>query len=427
MKKRILLILLALVMIVSLVSFIACGGEEEPTPTTPTPTTPTPTTPTPTTPTPTPTTPAPPPWEWPEKLTVVDYGPGTAGYGISVAWTTELAKQTGMKVRIVAEESSALRFRWVQEGMMFNSPQTPALGQLYAQGEFATRDGGPFQSRNTWALGQSFMGYTALGDSGIKTPYDIKPGMKIIYGTFSPAVKTLLEAVLAWAQVDPEDVEWVPVGSVAGMMRALMDGRGDVTYGNPGTPDWYEAEAGPHGLTWLTLDAKEDPEGMQRYSEVWSAFSWGVCHGMCPTSEGIPMATKIATYSSYVGTDTDLVYHWVKFMDENKDKWKDVHPWAPYMTAEVMTELAESDFIPVHEGTIRYLKEKGLWTTAHEARNQLNIDNLTKWVDAYAAAIDLADEKEILVHPTNDEWMTLWEDYKNGLALPTLKMFTSFP
>jgi hypothetical protein len=97
------------------------------------------------------------------------------------------------------------------------------------------------------------------------------------------------------------------------------------------------------------------------------------------------------------------------------------------MTAEVMTELAESDFIPVHEGTIRYLKEKDLWTAAHETRNQLNIDNLTKWVDAYAAAIDLADEKGIVVHPTNEEWMNLWEDYKNGLTLPTLKMFTSFP
>ena len=93
------------------------------------------------------------------------------------------------------------------------------------------------------------------------------------------------------------------------------------------------------------------------------------------------------------------------------------------MTIDDLMSVAGTHWTPLHDGTVRYLQEKGLWTAKHEARRQLNIDNINKWVEAYQTAIDMANEKSIKVDPENEEWMELWENYKEQLKLPILKMF----
>jgi hypothetical protein len=62
-----------------------------------------------------------------------------------------------------------------------------------------------------------------------------------------------------------------------------------------------------------------------------------------------------------------------------------------------------------------------LWTPAHEARRQQNIDLINRWVEAYQAALDMADERGIEVTPENEEWLELWDSYKEDL--PVFKWF----
>jgi hypothetical protein len=54
-----------------------------------------------------------------------------------------------------------------------------------------------------------------------------------------------------------------------------------------------------------------------------------------------------------------------------------------------------------------------MWTDAHEARQQYNVDRLTQYVTAYQAAIDFADEQGMDVHPGNQEWLELWYSYRD--------------
>ena len=122
--------------------------------------------------------------------------------------------------------------------------------------------------------------------------------------------------------------------------------------------------------------------------------------------------------------DPELVYHIVKWCDENYDRFKDAHPTLSGMSLEMLLRVIGISFVPVHEGTIRYLKEKGLWTDAHEVRNQANIELMTRWCEAYETAIDRADEKGISVDPKNEEWIEPWENYEKELGLPR---FTTFP
>ena len=85
-----------------------------------------------------------------------------------------------------------------------------------------------------------------------------------------------MESLLAWAQVGPEDVEWVPAGSMNAMTTLLMDGKGDIGYGFPSSSGWLNVEASPHGLDWIELNPNEDPEGAARFLEVDPSVSFGV-------------------------------------------------------------------------------------------------------------------------------------------------------
>ena len=201
MRNRVLLVFLAVALVVSLVAFAACAKEEEVVTEE---------------------------WQYPERLFFTTLSPQSANYGALVAWTTLMAKDTGMTVRIVCEMDASLQMMWVKEGRFFSVGPFQNRGMLYAHGDFARRDGGPWQSRIWMPAGVAYWGFNALGDSGIKTPYDIKPGMKIFYFPLVEEGIQNMYALMAWAQVDLEDVTWVPVSDISQMGRLLMDGKYDV-------------------------------------------------------------------------------------------------------------------------------------------------------------------------------------------------------
>ena len=82
------------------------------------------------------------------------------------------------------------------------------------------------------------------------------------------------------------------------------------------------------------------------------------------------------------------------------------------------------NYEPLHDGTVRYLEEKGLWTEELEDRRQFNIEQMTLWVDAFQAAVDMADERDMDVNPDNEEWQEFWENYRD--SRPDLKLLVSF-
>jgi len=329
-----------------------------------------------------------------------------------------------MKVRVVTEASQVMRNMWLKKGTVYFAVFEAAEDMLEANDVWATRDGGPFPVRYVYSSAKADTGYCAVGDSGIKTPYDIKPGTKIIYLTALGArARTLMETILAWGQVDPEDVEWVPASSWTVVSKLMIDKKGEVSIGSPITPVWYEVEACPHGLTWIELNASEDPEGAQRFLELYPSAQFGVMSQGVPSAHGVWGMTSLKGNCTRADTDPELVYHLVKWMDENHEKYKDAHVVCPTITIDTLMGLAETSFIPLHDGTVRYLEEKGLWTEAHEKRQQQNIELIDRYIAAYQAAIILADDKGIDVDPENKAWLELWESYKRELGLPRFKMF----
>jgi hypothetical protein len=347
-----------------------------------------------------------------------------AGMAVTMAWTTPFGKDTGVKVRVTGENSQMLRGLQVKNGEAFSMGEAVPTDMMYAVKGFAEKDGGPWQARIYYPIAIGESGYAVAKDSGIKTPKDIKPGTRIIYITFVPIGKTVMEALLAWGNIDPKTIEWVPAPTIQANTDLLKDGKGDVAFGYPQTPYWMQAEAAPRGLAWITLDNKADPTGADRFVKLYPWFD-----GFAPMTQGPPSAKGVlslktwAPYITRAESDNELVFRISQWLDKNYSMYKDAGAWSADMTVDNLIKLAEHNFTPLHDGTVRYLQGLGKWTDAHEKRQQLNIANMTKWVDGYKAAMKAAQSTGIPIDPNNEAWINFWEKYKNDNPMPLLANF----
>ena len=279
---------------------------------------------------------------------------------------------------------------------------------------------GPWLSGIVLPGGVSFWSFAALGNSGIKTPYDVKPGMKIRMTIMAEEPMMSAYALTAWAQVNPDDIIGVPGSGTGEGGRWLMDGKIDIALCYITSSYWFEVSASPYGLSVMTLDWENDPEGKDRFMSMYPWSGWGYATGNLPEAEGLPMVESLVPYVTRFDTDPELIYRLVKWSDENYDRFGDAHPWAEDMTIDNLIKLAEINYEPIHDGGVRYLKEIGRWTDELDARRQYNIEKLTLWVDTYQKAIEMADDQGIDVDPQNDEWQEFWENYRDSLNLPLL-------
>ncbi len=397
MKYRILLVFLAVALVVSLAAFAGCAKEDEAPPVTEE------------------------EWQWPEKLILVTLSLTSPTYGALVGWTTPFAADTGIKVRIVTEDNAQKQHLWVKNGRFFGRAPHQSRAALYGAKGWTHRDGGPMQSRIFAACGLSYWSFASLGDSGLKTPYDIKPGMSVVMMTVAEEPQQSVFAVLAWAQIDPEDINFMAVAATAQSARAIQDGKADFTLAYISSSKWLEVEASPKGLQFIALDAAKDPEGAERFMEAYPYTAFGLAKGTGPASAmGVPMVESLVPNMTSADSDPELVYRLIKWLDINYDQFSDSHSWNANITIDNLVKLAENHYEPLHEGSVRYLKELGLWTDELDVRWQYNIEQMTLWVDAYDTAMDRADQQGIDVDAENDEWQELWENYRASLNLPLL-------
>jgi len=395
MKKRILLVFLALVLVVSLATFVACEAEEEEEVEG---------------------------WQWPDKLMLGTAGVGDKGYVVGIAWTTPLDKDIPeMTVRVVVQPDMLLRYIWLRNGTIdITTIKQSGKPWIRTEAANATRDGGPSQLHGFGVSGKRDKGWATTPGTGIKTPHDIKPGTRIIYSAYLGPVEMhqFCLAIIAWAQVDIEDIVWVPASSKAATPKLLMDGRGDLAYvENTVSSVWYEAEAGPRGLSWVELDYKKDPEGAARHVAEHPDITLAIITNGPPSALGVYGMTTMGPLLVMADKDPELIYHLLKWIDENYDLFKGNHPIAAGMTMDNVMTLAETHFIPIHEGAVRYLQEIGRWTPAAEERRQYNIDLIDTYIKDWNAALLEADKKGIEVNPKNKEWIELWYSYRDPIPV----------
>jgi uncharacterized protein len=407
--------LIATVLLVVMVAATFFGGCAEPTPT-PEPTA---------TPAPTATPEPEPEWAWPKHLQIAS----SSGMGEEqwVSFTSIMTNQTGMNILVVPEEVPALRFKSIKQGERFATAGGAADFQnvIEAISSYASKDGGPFQLRGVWPYGVVTAGFITRADSDIKTIADIKPGIRMPDYPRIPTIKSkMMMALLAWAEVSPDDVEWVEFGSYNSMQQGLSDDSIDVSFAFLHSSILVEVAGSPGGLVMLELPYDEDSAGAQRFLDIYTTVSFGIVERTVVSTikgqRGTSGVTSMITTEDY---DEEFVYQFVKWMGDNYLLYKDAHAQNEYMNLSGMKVLLETGFLPMHDGTIRYLKEKGLWTEANDARQAENVALIQQYIDAYAAAITAAEAQGIEVVPENEVWIDFWTKYKEDQGIPPVASF----
>jgi hypothetical protein len=407
----------ALLVIISLFALAACQPSTPATPAKPA--SPTATTAPAPAPAPAPTTAA--AFKWPDRIDVLVQS--ITGGAVNTAWGSILTKQTNTEVRSIAIENIVERMQYMKANKYpLTSDQLQDSIMRAMAPEYAQKTMGPFPYRAVWALAVNEAGYATQKDSPIKTPADLK-GKRVIYLSWGEVGKDLMRGLLRWGNLTDNDVTWVPAADPAATARLLMEGRGDITFAQPVSPFWMEAEASPGGLRFIDLPYQADPAGAQRLQGVLPDFSFGKFTSTLKSATGIGCLVKTGGYNANAAADTALIYNLVKFLDQNNSQYANAHPYGKMMTLQNTLQIAEQDWLPLHDGTVKYLKEIGKWTDKHEARRQANIKLLSDWEKLYQDAIKAAEAKGISVDPKNQAWFDSWKDAAAKSGLPSFKMF----
>ena len=180
-----------------------------------------------------------------------------------------------------------------------------------------------------------------------------------------------------------EKIEFVPASSYGENCRSVVEGKSDVAYCSPISSVLSEMEGAPGSIRWLPMDPanKEGWDGYLSYRPMTipSTISMGVS-----TAKGVESMTSNFVYAVPVTAEEDFVYNMAKWMNESHDNYKGSHALATRMSLEHFRNFLDANPIPVHEGTVKYLREIGAWTEEDDAWNNEAIEKM----DAHQLAED---------------------------------------
>ncbi len=363
-------------------------------------------------------------YQWPKEYRIISWqGAAVAG---AHSWGDLLAADTGMRVQIGAETNTVNRFRWLGRVGLSQQTQgapTETSQMIMADRKYAVRDGGPFEVRVLWMQSKGNAAFFTRGDSRILTPGDIKPGTRITDMNPYVAATRVVDGLLAWAQLERGDIDWVPVYNSEENYAAVMTGRADICFGIVTGSKAAVAAKNPLGLSCVELNAAADPDGARRFREWDPLVNFGVIPAESLACVGGKWGTQgLNLELTNAGADEAQVYHLAKWFDENYDRYKDRHRGNRYRNREWLMKALAQTFVPVHRGLKSYLRELGLWTPRHETRDRRNRDTLTRYVSDYQKLIWAADDAGLEVRPDNAAWVALWEEYRDRV-LPPIRLW----
>ncbi|MDF2231747.1 TAXI family TRAP transporter solute-binding subunit [Albimonas sp. CAU 1670] len=360
-------------------------------------------------------------YEWPRLLVIGTPGTSSGSFASTNGWAPILQKEKGPTVRVVPEDNEPMRYRRLtdRKDIAITSVSAAEMRfQIQGIGGYAATP--PAAQRLLWHHNDTPWGYVTAGDSSIQSLADLKKGgVRVTEGMFSPPMSlTVTKALPAFLGMSPEEaaetISFVPASSYAENCRSVVEGKSDVAYCAPISSVLSEMEGAPGSIRWLPMPL-DDKEGWAGYLAhrpmlVPSKITMGV-----KTAHGIDGVTSNFVYSVAADADADFVYNMAKFFHESFDAYSGTHPLAARMSLELFRGYLDRSPLPVHEGTVRYLREIGQWTDADDVWNQAAAEKMDAWIAARKAAMAEAQEKGIRADFQDEAFLGIIEKHTEGL------------
>jgi uncharacterized protein len=296
-----------------------------------------------------------------ERVTVGTGPAGTLYNQIGTALTTLLQRELGLASTARPYTGSSIYLPQMHRGELPFGLNNAADTRAAYRGELVYAR--PLNKlRVAMLLSRAPYGYYVKADSGIRSIAELS-GQPIVTSFRSIApFDQINQAVLATAGLTFADVHPVSVAGVPDSIRALVEGRAAAASSVLGIPALREAHATvPGGLRILPLGPNEEAvTAMEGFSVL--TLKPG------PAMVGIAEPTRVPQMDVYLNTSSlvsdEDVYRVVRTFHLN---WAELQKTLPAFRSVAASEQAPLNIgHPFHEGAIRYFKETGLWTPAHQ-------------------------------------------------------------
>jgi TRAP transporter TAXI family solute receptor len=306
----------------------------------------------------------------PSTLTTTAYDTGTSGFNIAVAVGKALKDKHGTDLRVLPAGNDVARLMPLRGGRAQISAM--GIGMYFAQEgifEFAVKDWGPQRLQlmisSTDCNG---VGFGVAKDTGVREIKDLK-GKRVGVVVGSPALNQNAFAYLAFGGLSTSDVKLVEFSSFGAMWKGMLNNEADAAIASTITSTTKELETSPRGIVWMPTPHK-DTAGWERMRKIGPYFNPHVATcgaaGLSPQN-GVEMAAyPYPIFMAYAEQDPELVYAISKAMIDHYDLYKDAAPGASGLAVKFQNLKW---VLPYHAGTIKALKEAGVWKPEHDTYN----------------------------------------------------------
>jgi TRAP transporter TAXI family solute receptor len=348
----------------------------------------------------------------PNTMTWSSYDVGSAGYAEASAIADAFGKKYGTRIRIQPSGSAIGRLQPVlQKRADIGFLATESFFASEGIYDFADRRWGPQDLRAIAGRPSSFGVFTAA-DANIHSLEELK-GTRFAYVAGNPSINVKCDAFLAFAGLTRDDVEAITFPTYAAAMSSVAQNKADASCTTTTPSQVYELEQSPRGIRWLPVPA-DDKEGWKRLNAVapfFEPFTETVGAGISEKNPVDILAYRYPVLVTRPDMDADQVYAFIKALDETYDMYKDATAVMPRWKLEKAGTPATD--VPFHEGAIRYLKERGIWTAEHQAWNDARTKRLNALLAAWPKAVAEGKGK------SDEEFQKIWEKHRTA-ALSSL-------
>jgi TRAP transporter TAXI family solute receptor len=349
----------------------------------------------------------------PDTMTWSAYDVGSAGYAEASAIADAFGKKYGTRVRIQPSGSSIGRLQPVLTkradiGFLATETFFAAEGTY----DFAERRWGPQDLRALAGRPGSFGVFTAA-DTDIKALKDLK-GKRIAYVAGNPSINVKCDAFLSFAGLSRNDVQAIMFPTYGAAMSSVQQNQSDASCTTTTPSQVYELEQSPRGIRWLDVPPN-DKEGWKRLNAIAPFFQPIKETTGAGISEKNPvnlLAYRYPVMAVRADMDDKTAYAVTKALDETFDMYKDATKVMPrWNLKEAGTPAIDA---PFHNGAIRYLKEKGIWTAEHQKWNDQRLARLNALRNAWTKALAEGKGK------SDEEFNKIWDQHREQ-AVQSLK------
>lgn len=343
------------------------------------------------------------------------YDLGSTGYAEATGISNALKKRYGTRVRIIPSGTSIGRMLPLVTGKAkYGFLASEAFFAAEGSYDFAAEQWGPQDIRVVIGRVAS-VGFAVAGDIGVKEISDLR-GKRIGFVKGNPSVNVKNEAYLAFGGLTLADVEPVWFGSYSAMKTAVLANQLDAFGSATTSANMREIEASPRGITWPNF-RPENKDGWKAMTDVLSFTAPYYETKGAGISDEKPVwlvgfrYPVVSVYRKSVGDDE--AYNFVKALDESFEDYSKTTAssfnWALEKAARPPYDA------PAHDGTIRYLKEKGLWRDEDQAWQDKRLARLNAvlaaWEETQGEFHDwrVAEEAKGNKVDAKDAWPEYWE------------------